>query len=407
MQRTTTSFDLGAVTFDTAHARRAPVNTQHLGAKSAGCDVWYLGTPHTLAAQRHGDRDPPPRQPHPEPMTPMTARTLMTALCTVYLATIAAACSDRSPGAADAQAPSFETQSADVLTVGGDSAVADANASDAAPSTAEVDATGPDAGGCVPACDDAVCGDDGCGATCGECNAGFMCDESGQCVCAPSCDGKLCGDDGCGDTCGTCLEGTTCDDAGHCTCVPDCAEQACGSDGCGGSCGECTDVQICSGAGSCVPDPEAGCAGLGLAESWSGTFVGTHATSILGFPADDGDTTGDLSFELQCLPSKVLLTGQIVGLASGKNPFELTLMGTYNTETGVMDGTIPDGSLSLEDLTIEITLAGELPGSLQLDGTLAGTYSVAAIAATSIFGSIDMNDVDATSEGTWTASPAP
>jgi hypothetical protein len=38
-----------------------------------------------------------------------------------------------------------------------------------------------EAPGCVPTCGDRVCGDDGCGATCGACAQGSSCD-SGQCV---------------------------------------------------------------------------------------------------------------------------------------------------------------------------------------------------------------------------------
>ncbi len=281
------------------------------------------------------------------------------------------------------------------------------DSTDAPDSAGDSDGNEPDGGLCVPSCDDKNCGDDGCDGTCGACDLGFVCGELGQCQCEPDCSGKLCGDDSCGSVCGTCSTGTTCDASGHCICVASCEGLECGTDGCGGDCGACTDVQICSEAGQCIPDPEAGCAGLGLAESWSGTFEGNYEAGVFGFPATDGDTTGDLSFELECLPSKVLLTGQIVGVASGQNPFSLTLAGSYNPDTGVMEGQIPDGSLSLEDLTIEIVLAGELPGSLQPDGTLSGTYSVTATAATSILGPIDMNDVNAGSDGSWTASPNP
>lgn len=340
----------------------------------------------------------------------MPTRNLLALLSTVCLATSALACSDSTPEIGDLQSPSFTTLPDGASNRGNVPPIeTNTNPSDAAEATEDGDMNGTDSddSSCVPACENKTCGDDGCGDTCGACDAESACDESGQCTCEPICDGKLCGEDGCGATCGTCIAGTTCDESGGCVCVPDCSDQECGTDGCEGSCGSCADFKICSPTGTCVPDPEAGCAGLGLAESWSGTFEGDYLASIYGLQATEGDTTGDLSFELVCLPSKILLTGQIVGVASGKNPFVLTLAGTYDPETGAMNGLIPEGTLSLEDLTIELTLAGDLPGSLQPDATLSGTYSVSATSATSILGPIDMNDVDATSDGNWSASPVP
>mgnify|MGYP006995564045 CR=1 FL=1 len=67
----------------------------------------------------------------------------------------------------------------------------------------------------------------------------------------------MCGDDGCGGTCGTCGDPTTpiCK-AGVCLsgCVPDCVSKTCGPDGCGGSCGKaCAAEATCSAHGNCVP----------------------------------------------------------------------------------------------------------------------------------------------------------
>ncbi len=70
--------------------------------------------------------------------------------------------------------------------------------------------------------------------------------------CTPTCNGALCGDDGCGGTCGTCQAGTSCN-LGHCDpCTPQCAGKSCGDDGCGGSCGACTGTLTCSPAFQCV-----------------------------------------------------------------------------------------------------------------------------------------------------------
>jgi len=73
-------------------------------------------------------------------------------------------------------------------------------------------------GACEPACDEATCGDDGCGGTCGDCESGWSCidgscDDTG---CIGSCDGKVCGDDGCGNICGSCPGEELCDGEGQC-----------------------------------------------------------------------------------------------------------------------------------------------------------------------------------------------
>jgi hypothetical protein len=157
-------------------------------------------------------------------------------------------------------------------------------------------------GCCTPVCEGKECGDDGCGATCGECEAGLACTADGLCepagplscdgycqsgpdidndgledcfcdevcfdsgdccedvctacpelagCCASKCEGKECGDDGCGATCGECLEGFTCVE-GLCTCPKQCAGKQCGDDGCGGTCGACAAGVTCV-EGLCVP----------------------------------------------------------------------------------------------------------------------------------------------------------
>ena len=70
----------------------------------------------------------------------------------------------------------------------------------------------------------------------------------------PNCDRKLCGDDGCGGSCGTCAGNEACQ-AGRCVCVANCSNRVCGSDGCTGSCGtgNCSVTgQSCTAAGRCV-----------------------------------------------------------------------------------------------------------------------------------------------------------
>ena len=105
------------------------------------------------------------------------------------------------------------------------------------------------------ACEGRVCGDDGCGGSCGACGEGQECSDAGICVavCTPFCENKECGDDGCGGSCGECDDDLVCA-GGLCRpgCQPYCpALVPCGDDGCGGSCGECDGQQSCVG-GECV-----------------------------------------------------------------------------------------------------------------------------------------------------------
>jgi len=147
---------------------------------------------------------------------------------------------------------------------------------------------------CIPDCGGKVCGDDGCGGSCGACKLNEEC-TAGKCgcpgvqcnggcckagavclaqgCCQPGCQGKECGSDGCDGTCGTCGVNENCvsgqcecpnvECAGICCqggavchlqkcCVPACGGKSCGSDGCGGSCGQCAEGAACIN-GKCPP----------------------------------------------------------------------------------------------------------------------------------------------------------
>jgi hypothetical protein len=122
---------------------------------------------------------------------------------------------------------------------------------------------------CEPSCDSVVCGDDGCGGTCGQCEGNNLC-LTGACVeCIPNCSGKDCGPDGCGRTCGSCPDYLACDPGSlTCTTPPNPCESSCGEDplgcgpdGCGESCGECKLPEVCHQASllcqtPCVPSCE-------------------------------------------------------------------------------------------------------------------------------------------------------
>lgn len=77
-----------------------------------------------------------------------------------------------------------------------------------------------------------------------------------QDACQPDCANKICGDDGCGGSCGSCTGAQEMCAQGTCVCQPDCAGKDCGSDGCNGSCGSCNPTtQTCNGAQICVDTP--------------------------------------------------------------------------------------------------------------------------------------------------------
>jgi len=89
-----------------------------------------------------------------------------------------------------------------------------------------------------------------------------------QTSCVPDCTGKVCGNDGCGGSCGTCSTGT-CNSTG--SCVVSCAPATCVSLGrtcgtwsngtCSGTslfCGNCNSTSTCNSTGSCVPNPPSG-----------------------------------------------------------------------------------------------------------------------------------------------------
>ena len=134
---------------------------------------------------------------------------------------------------------------------------------------------------CEEACEQLECGENPCGESCGDCDAGGECLD-GVC-CYPTCDGKECGDDGCGGNCGSCGSLTGCSADGTCECKydecddgccasgdvcstlsgkcchPVCVNNQCGDDGCGGMCPGvgvecCTVVEDCDDSDDCTID---------------------------------------------------------------------------------------------------------------------------------------------------------
>ena len=166
----------------------------------------------------------------------------------------------------------------------------------------------------------------------------------------------------------------------------------------------------------------ADCEALGVAAQWQGTFEGEVETHIeeslaqtLNLLADALlPVSGDLSFSISCVDSKLIVTGDMLGAASvvgqGDFPFELALFGYYNPETQAMDADIIEGMVLLYGLA-EVYFVGSFDGNLvatlgdggnvftgQWEGVYDGTnFPLPA-------GSED--DVDASGSGTWSATPA-
>jgi N-acetylneuraminic acid mutarotase len=158
---------------------------------------------------------------------------------------------------------------------------------------------------CVPDCDDRVCGDDGCGATCGECQDA-VCDANGRCgpppprcgddtcnldedcsTCPADC-GTCCGDGTCrgGESCATCPADCGCRDDELCDvparvciaagCEPACQGRICGPDGCGGTCGACDPGELCDpDRGRCFVPCAPQCAGRNCGDDGCGGDCGT------------------------------------------------------------------------------------------------------------------------------------
>ena len=128
---------------------------------------------------------------------------------------------------------------------------------------------GPDVSSCVPVCQELICGDDGCGGSCGLCPSGSVCIKGVQCVFRPPCQTQ-------------------------------CGGRACGNDGCGGLCGACAAGDVCV-AGACVPPGQAPCARLGIRPSDTATSLdddGSGNAHYFHRAVDPGTPSEALSLEI-------------------------------------------------------------------------------------------------------------
>ncbi len=198
------------------------------------------------------------------------------------LAALAVGCADATPSSATDAAIDAVAEDIGNLIVPKDISTPDGGA-------AEISST------CMELCGDRECGTiDGC--LCGTCEPTLEC-EDGFCatVCTPVCaaDGipYECGDDGMGATCGDCPAGDqwTCENH-MCVCTPDCEGRVCGSDGCTLICGTCNDAHVCYAPdGLCYPN-------CGFEDRvFGGTAYKLNALSLAtgGFPGEALDVDDD------------------------------------------------------------------------------------------------------------------
>jgi len=116
---------------------------------------------------------------------------------------------------------------------------------------------------CTRDCAGKQCGPDGCGGSCGDCEAPLVCHLVwGNCrsECVGTClnGSRQCGTDGCGGSCGTCAAPLSCNEqTGRCEdrCIRQCLGKQCGDDGCEGRCGYCPPGQGCNAQGRCYDLP--------------------------------------------------------------------------------------------------------------------------------------------------------
>jgi hypothetical protein len=153
-----------------------------------------------------------------------------------------------------------------------------------------------------------------------------------------------------------------------------------------------------------VLNPIGDCEELGIAANWTGTFTG-NIDYDLGQPIpgliekDILPVDGSLSFSIQCIEAKLVVLGEMDGVALGLNPFTLTLQGTYSPSTGQLDAQMVDGVVTILGL-VEVYFEGDFNGQLLTDTEFSGIWDGDAVG-----NNVDLNAV-AVGTGDWSAAPS-
>jgi hypothetical protein len=160
-----------------------------------------------------------------------------------------------------------------------------------------------------------------------------------------------------------------------------------------------------------VPSIFNDCEELGIANHWAGTFEGeiayelTAADGINLIPEGILPVNGDLAFDIECIDSKLAVSGAMDGVgtveAQGEFPFAIKLAGYYSPQTGELTAKIVEGVVSIYDL-VEVYFEGEFEGSLLADNTFSGIW-IGVYLGSNLGEQITG---EATGLGTWVASEA-
>lgn len=134
-------------------------------------------------------------------------------------------------------------------------------------------------------------------------------------------------------------------------------------------------------------DAGSGCDALDLPEAWAGTFDGDIMSNF-----GDVGVEGTMSFDIKCIGSKLVVSGKMEGFGEGQ-PFNVELQGFYNPGEQTLKAKLSSGSVALF-WVIPVAFEGDLEGSY--DGTaFVGEWSGE---------NTDKTVLQATGEGTWTAT---
>ena len=101
--------------------------------------------------------------------------------------------------------------------------------------------------------------------------------------------------------------------------------------------------------------------------------------------------------------SKLIVNGEMNGEASG-NPFNLTMVGTYNPTTKELKAKLTGGHVQLASV-VEVDFEGDANGTLGANDTFTGVWTVHVLAATFLGGPIDLAAITFSGDGDWTAAP--
>lgn len=153
-----------------------------------------------------------------------------------------------------------------------------------------------------------------------------------------------------------------------------------------------------------VPEATGDCAELGISEEWVGTFDGDitsniPSTSSMRF---DGPVSGDVSFEIRCVDSKLMVFGALEGLPAEclvPCPFTARMEGTYDRDTQSISGELLDGVIQFA--TVQLYAEGVFQGALSEGTIFNGDWSGDVVGVNTAI----LSWIEANGTGTWQAEP--